>query len=235
MSTPAPWVALRSRVGITRKTALWFVMFLMGLMVLYRDAKYLNPHNDLRPHFFLIRWFLLPHLSVGIIAMLAGPVQFSSRIRRKHPRFHRLLGRAYVVSILIAAPLAITMPVYLKQDKFYIAGTVVHAGSWFVCTLIAFLIARNRHIQQHRQWMIRSYALTFSFIVVRVFGHFVPLADPEFGMADAIITFIVLLVPDIAMSWREIITRRVGASTAPLVASHEPAHARHEPVGANLA
>jgi uncharacterized membrane protein len=184
-------------------------MFLMGLLVLaFVEIPYLNPHSGMRPHHLSIRWLLLPHLLAGSVAMLSGPVQFSSRIRRRYPRVHRLLGRFYVGAVLIAAPLAISIPIYLRQDKFYIAGTIAHAGTWFVATLIAFLIARNRHIPQHRQWMIRSYALTFSFIIVRFFSKFVPLPDHEFGMADVIITLLVLLASDIGMNWQELTTRR---------------------------
>ena len=41
-------------------------------------------------------------------------------------------------------------------------------AAWIVCTTAAFITARNRHIVQHRQWMIRSYAVTFTFVSSRV-------------------------------------------------------------------
>jgi hypothetical protein len=212
MSPSILLAALNYRIEPTRKNLGWVVMFLMGLFVLaFVEIPYLNPRGLMRPHHLEIRWLLLPHLLAGSIAMLSGPVQFSSRIRRRFPRVHRILGRFYVGSVLIAAPLAISIPIYLGQDRFYIAGTIFHAGTWFIATLVAFLIARNRHIPQHRQWMIRSYALTFSFIVVRVFSKFVPLPDPEFGIADVIITLLVLLASDIGMTWQELTTRRASA------------------------
>jgi hypothetical protein len=214
MSPSALFAVLNHPIEPTRKNLGWVVMFMMGLFVLVLvDIPYLNPHNLERPHHLAIRWFLIPHLLAGSIAMLSGPAQFSSRLRRRYPRAHRILGRFYVGSVLFAAPLAISIPIYMRQDKFYIAGTIVHAGSWFVVTLVAFLIARNRHIQQHRRWMILSYALTFSFIIVRVFSKFVPLPDPEFGMADAIVTLLVILVPSIGMNWHELTTRRAAPPT----------------------
>jgi hypothetical protein len=212
MSPSVLLAALNYPIEPTRKNLGWVVMFLMGLLVLaFVEIPYLNPHSGMRPHHLSIRWLLLPHLLAGSIAMLSGPVQFSSRIRRRFPRMHRILGRFYVGAVLVAAPLAISIPIYLRQDKFYIVGTIAHAGTWFVATLIAFLIARNRHIAQHRQWMIRSYALTFSFIIVRFFSKFVPLPDHEFGMADITITLLVLLGSDIGMNWHELTTRRVSA------------------------
>jgi uncharacterized membrane protein len=215
MSPSVLLAALNYRIEPTRKNLGWVVMFLMGLFVLALvEIPYLNPHGGMRPHHLEIRWLLLPHLLAGSVALLWGPVQFSSRMRRRYPRVHRILGRFYVGAVLIAAPLAISIPIYLRQDKFYIAGTIAHAGTWFVSTLVAFLIARNRHIPQHRQWMIRSYALTFSFVIVRVFSKFFPLPDPVFGIVDVIVTLLVLLASDIGMNWQELARRR--ASTPAL-------------------
>ena len=39
---------------------------------------------------------------------------------------------------------------------------------WFICTAAAFVTARNRHIVQHRVWMIRSYSVTLVFFTSRV-------------------------------------------------------------------
>jgi uncharacterized membrane protein len=212
MSPSVLLAALNYRIEPTRKNLGWVVMFLMGLFVLaFVEIPYLNPHGGMRPHHLEIRWLLLPHLLAGSVALLSGPVQFSSRIRRRFPKMHRIVGRFYVGSVLLAAPLAMSIPIYLRQDMFYIAGTIAHAGTWFIATLVAFLIARNRHIPQHRRWMIRSYALTFSFVIVRVYSKFFPLPDPVFGIADAIITLLVLLASDIGMNWQELTTRRASA------------------------
>jgi hypothetical protein len=40
----------------------------------------------------------------------------------------------------------------------------MQAAAWIVCTTAAFITARNRQIAQHRQWMVRSYAVTFTFV-----------------------------------------------------------------------
>ena len=44
----------------------------------------------------------------------------------------------------------------------------MQAAAWIVCTTAAFITARNRQFAQHRQWMIRSYAVTFTFVSSRV-------------------------------------------------------------------
>src|ERR1700683_4384658 len=45
------------------------------------------------------RGLLIPHAVCGTFALLAGPLQFSSRLRQRHLKFHRVAGRAYFISV----------------------------------------------------------------------------------------------------------------------------------------
>ena len=38
-----------------------------------------------------------------------------------------------------------------------------------VTTAMAYMAVRNRAIEQHREWMLRSYVVTFAFVVFRLF------------------------------------------------------------------
>lgn len=194
------------------KAALWTVMALMTLSVIILSEiplfKLTHPRHL---HLVSIRWMLIPHALAGTTATLIGPLQLSTRLRSRHLTLHRILGRVYVVAILIAAPLAIYIATINHQPAIFYTGTIVQSGSWIVTTLAAFLTARNRHIQQHRQWVVRSYAVTFTFILVRVLNP-VPawynLSDDAFGAAILVIVFLALLIPDLAFHWRELTTRR---------------------------
>jgi hypothetical protein len=87
-----------------------------------------------------------------------------------------------------------------------VVATLVQAGAWVVCTLAALLTARNRHIMQHRQWMVRSYAMTFTFMTMRLLNpwpRFWNLSDSGFVITIIPVTFLSMFVPDIAFSWRE--------------------------------
>jgi uncharacterized membrane protein len=153
-----------------------------------------------------------PHLVLGSVALLSGPIQFSSRIRSQYPKFHRILGRCYVGSVLIAAPMGILITIIGPKDPFYTIGIATHAGVWFITTLMAFFTARNRQIPEHKQWMVRSYVLTFSFIATRVIGPLWGLAGVttphQYGIIDTGLNVVYLLVADIALNWRQITTKR---------------------------
>ena len=125
----------------------------------------LEPYQILHAHLVSERVPLFPHILFGLTALLGGPLQFSSRLRRRSPQLHRVLGRVYVSSVFISAAFALYMS-FARQDMVW---TWVHAVVWAGCTLAALLLARNRQMVQRRQWMIRSYAVTFSFILLRIF------------------------------------------------------------------
>lgn len=106
------------------------------------------------------RALLFPHALFATAAFVSGPLQFSSRLRARHLQLHRILGRVYVFSVLFAA----TSAFFIEFGREDFPGVFVQISLWMLCTVAAFITARNRQIAAHRQWMIRSYAITFTFI-----------------------------------------------------------------------
>jgi len=150
--------------GNRTKWALWVVMGIMtlSLFTVFEYSNYPNSHD----RFWDERYILVPHIVFGLIALLAGPFQFSSRFRQRNLALHRLLGKVYVVSVLIAAPLGFILTLIRPPLLEFAVG--VQASLWFLTTIVAFVTARNRQINHHRQWMVRSYAVTFFFVSDRV-------------------------------------------------------------------
>ena len=61
--------------------------------------------------------------------------------------------------------------------------------------------------------MIRSYAMTFTFITLRllnVWPAYANISDPDFTLVDIIVTFISVSGPTIVFDWRELTTMRYG-------------------------
>ena len=89
---------------------------------------------------------------------------------------------------------------------------MVQATAWVVCTAAAVITARNRQIVQHRRWMVRSYAVTFTFVSSRVlnlwpwyWGH---LGDSYAAFGLIVFTVGSLLVVQLGLNWRELTARR---------------------------
>lgn len=165
----APSTLLTTSSGRSRfKTVLWIALGLSALFVFITSEVLLVTdypmYHAYRLQVIADRRLLIPHTLGGVIALLAGPIQFSSRLRRRHPKLHRILGRTYVVCVFIGALTGIA----LANGRPGLPGTCVQAAAWLVCTTAALITVRNHQIDQHRQWMVRSYAVTFTFVSSRV-------------------------------------------------------------------
>ena len=89
------------------KYVLWGVMGAMTTsVILYSEIPLLVKE---RAYLGTIRFLIVPHIFAGVVALCSGPLQFSRRLRKGYPKLHRVFGRAYVVSVFIAAPLAIIL------------------------------------------------------------------------------------------------------------------------------
>ncbi|MGA2046133.1 MAG: DUF2306 domain-containing protein [Terracidiphilus sp.] len=167
----------------------------------------MNSAHRARPFFFSIRYMLIPHILAALTAVLVGPFQFSTRLRQRRPRVHRMLGRVYAGAVCVAALMALLMGP-TQSPSFRDFGDTL-AVLWLVCTFAAFLTARNRQIAQHRIWAIRSYAVTFIFFFDRPPLHFVLRDTTSFVAYVYILMLPALVLPDVVSHWQALTTRRV--------------------------
>jgi len=194
------------------KTGLWVFLGLVTLFVFITSEVLLVTdypmYHAYRLQVIADRGLLVPHMICGVLALLAGPIQFSSRIRQRHLKFHRVLGRLYVISVFIGAATGVA----LAAGRPGFPGTSGQAAAWVICTTAALITARNRQIVQHRQWMARSYAVTFTFVSSRVLNlwprYWSHLGDTLSAVGVIAFTLISLLIVDLGLNWHELTTRR---------------------------
>jgi uncharacterized membrane protein len=204
---PSP-TATRSR----HKTVLWIGLGFTALFVLITSEVLLVTdypmYHAYRLQVISDRHLLIPHTLAGLFALLIGPINFSSRIRQHHFRLHRVLGRIYVISVFVGAATGVA----LAAGRPGLPGTSMQAAAWIVCTAAAVITARNRQIVQHRQWMARSYAVTFTFVSSRVLNlwprYWSHLGDTFSAIGVIAFTLASLLIVDLGLNWRELTTRR---------------------------
>ena len=48
------------------------------------------------------------------------------------------------------------------------------ALAWILCTGIAYLAILRRQVPLHKEWMVRSYLITFGFVTFRLIGDYPP-------------------------------------------------------------
>jgi uncharacterized membrane protein len=194
------------------KTVLWILLGLTALFVFITSEVLLVTdypmYHTYRLQVIADRHLLIPHTLAGIFALLIGPINFSSRIRLRHYKLHRVLGRLYVVSVFVGAATGVA----LASGRPGFPGTCGQAAAWVVCTTAAFITVCNLHIVQHRQWMARSYAVTFTFVSSRVLNlwprYWSHLGDTLSAVGVIAFTLASLLIVDLCLNWHELTTRR---------------------------
>jgi uncharacterized membrane protein len=170
MSTASVSVPTASRVRL--KYLLFAFVGLMIAYVLWHNESFLiNRADPVWQHYKPFRWWLLPHGLAGACAILLGPLQFSDRLRQRFTKFHRVVGRIYIAGALIAAPLGAYIQYFNERiggPRSFSIAALVDAILLMLTTGIAFAFILNGKVQQHRQWMTRSFAVALVFLEVRV-------------------------------------------------------------------
>ena len=207
---PTSTLLAPSSVRSRSKSIIWLSLGLTALFVFITSEFFLIAdypmYHAYRLQVIADRQLLVPHTISGMVALLSGPLQFSSSFRRRHLKFHRVLGRLYVASVFIGAATGVA----LASGRPGFPGTCMQAAAWIVCTTAAFVTARNRQIVQHRQWMIRSYAVTFTFVSSRVLNlwprYWSHLGDSFSAVGVIAFTLASLLIVEVGLSWHELTT-----------------------------
>ncbi|WP_040440484.1 DUF2306 domain-containing protein [Roseibium aggregatum] len=112
---------------------------------------------------------LYAHIGVAPIALALMPFQFMTRLRARRPKLHRWLGRGYVAAVLVSGLAGLQLAFHTTAGIFAATGFALLAVLWMITTGIALVFALQRNIPRHRAWMLRSAALTFAAVTLRVY------------------------------------------------------------------
>ena len=108
------------------------------------------------------------HVFTSMLVLIAGFTQFSKKLLQKRPRLHRTFGYIYVINVLlITGPAALIMSFYANGGIVARIAFVLLSVLWLSFTSIALYKAIKRDFIAHKNFMIRSYALTLSAISLR--------------------------------------------------------------------
>jgi len=195
---------------INSKHVVFALIGIMSAYVLYHNERFLvEPTNPIWEHYQPFKWWLLPHGIFGAIVLLLAPLQFSDRLRRKFTRGHRILGRIYVIGVIVVAPLGAYIQYYEERMGFprsFTVLAVVDAVMLIATTAVAFVFAYRRKIALHRQWVMRSYAVALVFIEGRFVLGVTGWELMGIEIAQAIIWACLamsILLADLANNWVE--------------------------------
>jgi uncharacterized membrane protein len=168
MSTPAIEAARPARswgvvvtLCILAAGALWFIQQAARQYSVYDAASY----GDLWPR----RAGFIPHMAGGLVAISTGLIQLWLGATRRTGSLHRNLGRVYLGGVAVGSAGALYLALTIEPKYFaYAAGLFGLSTAWVLTTGMAYAAIRKRAIERHREWMIRSYTVTFAFVLFRL-------------------------------------------------------------------
>ena len=183
--------------------ALYFILTEVTPYLVFNEATYGG--------YWSVRWWLAGHLAGGTLALLIGPWQMSTRFRNRYMRLHRNLGKVYIAAIIIASLCGFYMAgtIALEVNVAWSLSLIFLAFPWLVTVLMAYRSVRLKRIQQHREWMIRSYMVTFGFVAFRFLENnaWVESIMPEFGERGPTVAWFAWAVPlfitEIVLQWNK--------------------------------
>jgi uncharacterized membrane protein len=151
---------IASTLGALALFALWFI---------HRSAlPYLAlSEAHFGPYFWPRRWWLVMHIAGGMTALTVGLVQLWLGLTNRTAALHRSLGKLYVAVIAVGSIAGFYLALTIPGNAPYAAGLFFLCVAWVVTTSMAVFAIRRRNVPQHREWMMRSYAVTFAFVTFR--------------------------------------------------------------------
>ncbi len=194
---------------------LFCLLALLCLAVALFSARFLLPDpimaEGMAPHLQARPLVFLTHVAGGVTALALGGVQL---VTWRGPRrwWHRAAGRVYVFACLLSAVAGLGLAMTSPSGPVAGSGFGLLAVSWFSTTAWAWRKAVTGDFARHRRWMIRSLALTFAAVTLRIMIPLSMISGLDFAVAYPAIAFL-CWIPNLLLV--ELWLRRGGWTATP--------------------
>jgi uncharacterized membrane protein len=188
--------AQNSAIGAVR----WTFAFILCLLVAAYGFAYFTPilsaPDNIAANAFARPW-LMVHIGGAATALLIAPFQLARSLRTQRPRAHRLMGRVYVAACVVGGAAGVVLAAGASAGPIASAGFGLLGVAWLGATLMGWRAALARRFADHRAWMIRSFALAFAAVTLRLYlpvSFFMPIPAIEAYRAIAFLCWVPNLI-----------------------------------------
>jgi uncharacterized membrane protein YqgA involved in biofilm formation len=156
----------------------WAAIALAVILMLFSGANRLGQMtldpvtaSELDVRYIQHPWVSLLHIVPGVLFLTLAPLQFVARIRRRRISIHRGLGRILATCAAISGVIVLVLNVVFPA----FGGISTQTATAFFGVIFLFSLAMairhilRKEVRQHREWMIRTFALAVGVATVRVF------------------------------------------------------------------
>jgi uncharacterized membrane protein YozB (DUF420 family) len=182
---------------ISSAVAWWLIAFPVSTF------SNIDKHADHFPTVFL-------HMIGGTIMLFLGLANLYTGTTGKQFKYHKTIGRTYLIggSVGAIAAIGLTLSPFHKSAGAGIftntsVSLVTLASSWLIAAAMAYRAVRNGRYDAHRDWVIRSYILAWSFVFCRIASRVPGIGELGGGEAFIWLSWVApLIICEFALQWR---------------------------------
>lgn len=155
------------------KGAFWLTLVSSVAVAVYAVVGYafLTPgqtvHPTMQAAYAQHPWRILIHVAASLVALAVGPWQFIPALRR-HKALHRGLGFVYFLAVFVGGISGMFTAFIAQGGMISQVGFVTLAELWIVTATLALMAIKRGDYRSHEVWAIRSFALTFAAVTIRL-------------------------------------------------------------------
>ena len=174
----------KTRFKITRlrffSLFLWLIYGFLSYLLIVISLQYIPYDTDVAflrikqdvidVPFYKLAFFT--HVYTAVFVLPAGLTQFSGFIRKNFPRVHKYTGWVYAITVIcLAGPAGFYMGLFANGGVTSQVSFCLLAVLWIYFTGVAIAKVIRGDIKSHREFLIRSFALTLSALTLRAWKY----------------------------------------------------------------
>ncbi len=140
------------------------------------------------------------HIVFGGMSLTIGWTQFVHRIRLKRPAVHRLIGKLYIIFVLISGSCAVYIAFFATGGIIAKTGFLFLGLIWLSTTILAYRAILQNQFDRHEHMMIYSYAACFAAVTLRIWLPILTGYFGEFLLPYQIVSWL-CWVPNMLVAW----------------------------------
>jgi hypothetical protein len=155
------------------KGAFWLTLACSVAVAVYAVVGYafLTPgqtvHPTMQAAYAQHPWRILFHVAASLVALALGPWQFIPALRRRKA-LHRGIGFVYFLAVFVGGVSGMFTAFIAQGGLVSRVGFVVLSLLWIISAIAALRSIKRGDYRSHEAWAIRSFALTFSAVTIRL-------------------------------------------------------------------
>lgn len=193
-------------MGLLGRRAAWaaatFLCLVTGAYALMMVASGFDAvPEEVSSNAFLSPAGLRIHIGVTAVAIIVAPWQFARGLRRRLPLVHRSMGRIYLVTGFVGIGFGTVIALGSSQGLVAGLGFLFLGLAWLAVTAVAYRMVRDHDYEAHRRWMLRSFALIFGAVTLRLYIPVSGVAGFDFETAYPVIAWVNWVPNILLMEW----------------------------------